>query len=198
MKRTQYKAVELRGGPEFVRRSRSGSGNRDWSGQMLKTMGWSSALSGRPKRRGSVCGIPRNFSRDVPSIFFMRWFSVMDGHRMLARHNWPADDFRIQTRQKQFQSPKTRQARGDRLSKTRRLECDIDTLSVYAVRYALGRRTYAVSDVCDVVARNMDALNDNSVTVIRRDIAQAIEDGDAGDPCDAERWRELLESMAAR
>jgi len=78
------------------------------------------------------------------------------------------------------------------------LQRDIDTLSVYAVRYALGRRTYAVADVCDVVKRNIDALNDNSVNVIRRDIARALEDGDAGDPCDVDRWRQLLQSMAAR
>jgi len=66
------------------------------------------------------------------------------------------------------------------------------------VRYALGRRTYAVSDVCDVLTLNVWALRENSVTVIRRDIERAIEDGDAGDPCDVKAWRKLHKALAAR
>lgn len=71
----------------------------------------------------------------------------------------------------------------------------IDRLSVWAVRYALGRATYAVSDVVDVLIVNVASLSPNSRAVIVRDITEAEERGGLGMDVDAQLWRELREVL---
>lgn len=74
-----------------------------------------------------------------------------------------------------------------------RYDCgqDIDRLAVWAARYALGRRTYAVSDVTDTLARHAADLSYKTRAAIVRDIDEAERDERLGDPCDAEAWRVL-------
>jgi len=50
----------------------------------------------------------------------------------------------------------------------------VDALAVWAVRYALGRMTYAVDDVVDALFTNRVDLTDNSCRVIIEDIDQAL------------------------
>jgi hypothetical protein len=50
------------------------------------------------------------------------------------------------------------------------LEYGFDKLAVWAVRYALGRMTYAVADVTEVVSRNAAALSPDTRAQIVRDI----------------------------
>ncbi|MBX3031883.1 MAG: hypothetical protein KF809_17185 [Chloroflexi bacterium] len=85
------------------------------------------------------------------------------------------------------------QARRSRAVAVARRACgqDIDRLAVWAARYALGRRTYAVSDVTDVLARHAADLSPRTRLAIVRDIDEAERDERLGDPCDAEAWRML-------
>jgi hypothetical protein len=66
---------------------------------------------------------------------------------------------------------------------------------MYAFRYALGRRTYAVSDVADALIEHAGTLRpDWQVQIVER-IDEAISDGSAGDAMDVERWREVQRVM---
>lgn len=67
---------------------------------------------------------------------------------------------------------------------------------IYAFRYALGRMTYAVSDVGDALIANRDALTPDWRQQIVQDINNAIAGGYAGHACDIERWREVAKAMA--
>lgn len=71
------------------------------------------------------------------------------------------------------------------------LQSDIDRLSVWAVRYALGRMTYAVHDVVEVLSRNVDALAPNTRQAIGEDIDDALAEGRAGMAMDVEQWKSL-------
>lgn len=63
-----------------------------------------------------------------------------------------------------------------------------------AVRYALGRRTYIVSVVCNEVAANLKIISDNMLNVVIRDIEEC---DNLGDDCDIKSWNILLEKLHA-
>ena len=69
---------------------------------------------------------------------------------------------------------------------------DLQMLTVYAFRYALGRRTYASSEVSDFIRQHWEELDDTSRRIIKRETADAIKYGNAGDDCDVAAWRRLL------
>lgn len=62
---------------------------------------------------------------------------------------------------------------------------------LFSVRYALGRRSSAVSIVCD----SLLALESSLTTVQKKMIAQEINahSPNLGDTCDAERWLDAFE-----
>lgn len=66
-----------------------------------------------------------------------------------------------------------------------------------AVRYALGRRSYAVAVVADDLARNASTLNPSLREVLRRDICEAISSGHGGDAMDVETWRAAIAALDA-
>lgn len=68
---------------------------------------------------------------------------------------------------------------------------------LYAFRYALGRVTYAASDVADALIANRDALTLDWRRQIVQDIRLAIDDGRAGHACDVARWQEVARLMDA-
>jgi hypothetical protein len=77
---------------------------------------------------------------------------------------------------------------------------DMSMALLLSVRYALGRRTYIVSDVCDMVKRNAASLTVNDAAIMRRDISEEIRRADdcgrtVGDQCDHTRWVDLLAWM---
>jgi len=74
---------------------------------------------------------------------------------------------------------------------------DIDRLSVWAARYAIGRRTYAVRDVCDVLTRRVSELSGTSRAAILRAIDEAEAEGEdaLGMAMDAREWRRLREVL---
>lgn len=64
-------------------------------------------------------------------------------------------------------------------------------LHLAAFRYALGRRTYGVGIVADELLRVAAQLDQNTRTIIVREITEADARDGLGDACDAARWREV-------
>jgi len=71
----------------------------------------------------------------------------------------------------------------------------IDRLSVWAVRYALGRRTYAVEDVVQTLIAERARLSEKSRVVIIRDITEAEAAGNLGMDFDARAWFRLRDAL---
>lgn len=69
---------------------------------------------------------------------------------------------------------------------------DISMILVSAERYALGRRTYIVSWICEVLKNNIDLLTENDIQVMIRDIEEAYT---YGDECDEKEWKALLKKL---
>lgn len=68
-----------------------------------------------------------------------------------------------------------------------------------AVRYALGRTSYMVGMVAEELRRVASFLPSELRVVIARDISEALNRNEAGDPCDQREWKaclSLLESLA--
>lgn len=65
---------------------------------------------------------------------------------------------------------------------------DYELVVSSAVRYALGRRTYIVSAVCNYVKSHLDELSESCRRSIKRDIQGAYS---LGDECDERDWKEL-------
>lgn len=71
----------------------------------------------------------------------------------------------------------------------------LSMLMLYAVRYAMGRRSYCVDEVVRAVMANRGAITDADRAVMLRDIADAALAGELGDQCDADRWRRLAAEL---
>ena len=67
---------------------------------------------------------------------------------------------------------------------------DID-IAFFAFRYALGRRTYAVSMVADYLKNHWAEIDGKTQKKIQDEIFQALDRGEAGDECDKARWIEI-------
>ncbi len=70
-----------------------------------------------------------------------------------------------------------------------------EQMLISAVRYALGRATYIVGTTTDEVKRVWVDLSENTRTVIRRDVSEAIDRGQVGMEMDDSRWRNLIAFM---
>lgn len=68
-----------------------------------------------------------------------------------------------------------------------------ECILLYAFRYALGRRTYAVSDVYDALVRNWALMKQCSKDLIKKEIEDARKRDSLGDACDAELWLSILD-----
>lgn len=69
-------------------------------------------------------------------------------------------------------------------------------LLVCAVRYALGRRSYVVSEVCGYVRGAIPSLKPGEREVIARDIRAELHSADGGgDDCDRAEWVSLLDGL---
>ena len=72
---------------------------------------------------------------------------------------------------------------------------DIHTLILCAVRYALGRKTYIVYDVAEIVKKNPSELRDDTLILLDRDIRRELERGNYGMQCDLEIWQALRQTI---
>lgn len=75
---------------------------------------------------------------------------------------------------------------------------ELETLLVCSVRYALGRRSYIVSDVCRIAGSYLPHISDQTLVVISRDIQSALSTGCAGDDVDHQSWEKLLSAVLER
>ena len=74
---------------------------------------------------------------------------------------------------------------------------DLDTLLVCSFRYALGRSTYIVHDVCEIIKTYSKLLSSNSLILIQREIMDAINRNQAGMRMDIEEWTVLTQEIGA-
>jgi len=65
---------------------------------------------------------------------------------------------------------------------------DFETLIICAFRYALGRRTYVVEEVCDLILYCKEDLSKWMLVKIQAEIAFAIDRGEAGMRMDEKAW----------
>ena len=75
-----------------------------------------------------------------------------------------------------------------------------EMIIICAVRYALGRMSYVVDEVCKYVASKRDKLSRNCINVITRDIKEEMQRyHDLGEKlgmeCDERSWVKLLEVL---
>lgn len=71
---------------------------------------------------------------------------------------------------------------------------DADVL-FWAFRYALGRMTYAVSDVAMALHAHKHRLSPRMREMICREITEADERGGLGHECDQRAWREVQATL---
>lgn len=72
---------------------------------------------------------------------------------------------------------------------------ELNSLIVYSVRYALGRMSYAVSDVVDIAINHREELNITTIKILRREIYEATSNNNAGMACDRANWERLLKVL---
>ena len=68
---------------------------------------------------------------------------------------------------------------------------DFASIMICAIRYALGRRTYMPSVVCQFVKQRISGMSNKDLYVIIRDIKECC---DYGDDCDYKDWMSLLQA----
>ncbi len=73
----------------------------------------------------------------------------------------------------------------------------LDSLVLFAFRYALGRMTYAPYEVIRAVKKHSDILSQNTKSLIVKEIKERVSQGmkGLGWDCDARAWIELVEFL---
>ena len=74
-----------------------------------------------------------------------------------------------------------------------KLETDLEQFVVVAAfRYALGRRSYAVSLISHWLIKNWNEIHKSDQDLIKKEIQYAIDHDSAGTDMDIEEWRKVL------
>ena len=73
---------------------------------------------------------------------------------------------------------------------------EFQTLAIYAFRYALGRKTYAVDDVSKLLLKHKKFIHEDGMQIIKRDIRRAIETNNYGMDMDKQVWSKVLEELS--
>lgn len=69
---------------------------------------------------------------------------------------------------------------------------DTNDLILCAFRYAMGRRTYIVSTIADIIIKHKDCITGNFKALIKKEIQHALDNDEAGMHCDREDWTRVL------
>ena len=75
---------------------------------------------------------------------------------------------------------------------------EFDMLVICSFRYALGRKTYVVSDFADFVKKYTKHITPNAANIMIRGINYAVEHDMAGMECDVEVWKDLKHFLETR
>ncbi len=70
---------------------------------------------------------------------------------------------------------------------------DLETLLFCSFRYALGRSTYIVQDVVNLLSDYSDCLFEQTKIKMKAEIYKAINEGNAGMQMDVDLWAKLAE-----
>ena len=65
-----------------------------------------------------------------------------------------------------------------------------EDIIIYAFRYCLGRKTFAVPTMCDFLKMYWDSLSNKTKSIIKRDIRSC---DDLGMAMDKKEWEKVLE-----
>ena len=71
-------------------------------------------------------------------------------------------------------------------------------IPVGAFRYALGRMSYIVGVTVDWLIRDWELIQPEDQIVIKRDLANALEEGNLGMSCDKKDWQRLALALVDR
>ncbi len=72
---------------------------------------------------------------------------------------------------------------------------DFEVLAGCALRYALGRQTYIVSWVAEIIERNLKDISEFKKEIMIRDIKKAIDSEDYGREIDKVVWLKLKDVL---
>lgn len=75
---------------------------------------------------------------------------------------------------------------------------DFQSLILYAMRYALGRKTFAVSDVAEMIEDHMQELSKSTMELMVRDIEKEGERHNLGMEMDKKIWMNLVVKLKGR
>ena len=65
----------------------------------------------------------------------------------------------------------------------------------YALRYALGRQTFAPTDVVEAIITNIDKFSFSELILFCTEIEDAIKNNRAGAECDVQTWQGLINAI---
>jgi hypothetical protein len=72
---------------------------------------------------------------------------------------------------------------------------ELNILIFCAFRYALGRRSYIVGFVSEILQKHIGKIDSGNRELITKEINKAIEGGHAGMKCDIAEWNKLLQVL---
>ena len=72
---------------------------------------------------------------------------------------------------------------------------ELETLLIYAQRYAIGRMTYAPTEVATLVRKYMPYATTGALNILIQDIEQQADVDMLGDVCDVKTWLDLLNEL---
>lgn len=75
----------------------------------------------------------------------------------------------------------------------KKFDKDTEDVVFFAFRYALGRRTGAVTLLVSYLKNHWSRISINTQEQIKREIKQAIDYDNAGAECDVESWQEIID-----
>ena len=72
---------------------------------------------------------------------------------------------------------------------------ELEALLIYAQRYAIGRMTYAPTEVATLVRKYMPYATTGALNILIQDIEQQTDVDMLGEECDKKMWLALLETL---
>ena len=72
---------------------------------------------------------------------------------------------------------------------------EFEDLIFCSFRYALGRRTYIVSTVAEIILKHKDVITNNTKHLMIKEILEAVEKNQAGMDCDVHMWKTVVDEL---
>lgn len=72
---------------------------------------------------------------------------------------------------------------------------DFEVLVLCSMRYALGRKTYVVQEICNIINDNKEKLSNLTIEIITKEVQAAIQNNKAGMDMDVNQWENLVHNL---